>query len=63
MLGELIKELTQLKKEIDSLDFQTIPEDQRVQHLNELAEKVLNTLDNAKIEIPEGYSEDSGEQV
>ena len=63
MLGELIKELTQLKQEIDSVDFQNIPEDQRVQRLNELAEHVLNVLDNAKIEVPEEYQSNSGEQV
>ena len=63
MLGELIKELTKLKSEIDSVDFQSIPEDQRAQRLNELAEQVLNTLDNARIEIPEEYQSNSGEQV
>ena len=63
MLGELIKELTKLKSEIDSVDFQSIPEDQRAQRLNELAEQVLNTLDNARIEIPEEYQSNSREQV
>ena len=63
MLGGLIKELTKLKSEIDSVDFQSIPEDQRAQRLNELAEQVLNTLDNARIEIPEEYQSNSGEQV
>lgn len=63
MLGELIKELTQLKLEIDSVDFETIPEEQRAQRLNELAEKVLNTLDNAKIEVPEEHQDDGGEQA
>lgn len=63
MLGELIKELTQLKLEIDSVDFETIPEEQRAQRLNELAEKVLNTLDNAKIEVPEEHQDDGGKQA
>jgi hypothetical protein len=63
MLGELIKELTKLKSEMDSVDFQSIPEDQRAQRLNELAEQVLNTLDNAHVEIPEEYQSNSGEQI
>lgn len=63
MLGELIKELTQLKLEIDSVDFETIPEEQRAQRLNELAEKVLNILDNAEIKIPEEYQDDGREQA
>jgi hypothetical protein len=63
MLGELIKELTKLKSEIDSVDFQSIPEDQRIQRLNELAEQVLKTLDNAHVEIPEEYQSNSGEQI
>ena len=63
MLGELIRELTQLKQEIDSVDFQNTPEDQRTQRLNELAEKVLNVLDNAKVELPQGDPDISGEQV
>jgi hypothetical protein len=63
MLGELIKELTKLKSEIDSVDFQSIPEDQRAQRLTELAEQVLNTLNNAHVEIPEEYQSNSGEQV
>lgn len=60
MLGELINELTKLKSEIDSVDFQSIPEDQRAQRFNELAEQVLNTLDNVRIEIPEEHQPDSG---
>ena len=63
MLGELIKELTKLKSEMDSVDFQSIPEDQRAQRLTELAEQVLNTLDNAHVEIPEEYQSNSGEQI
>lgn len=58
MLGELIKELTQLKSEIDSVDFETMSEEQRAQRLTELAQKVLNTLDDAKIEVPEEYQND-----
>ena len=63
MLGELIKELTKLKSEIDSVDFQSIPEEQRAQRLAELAEQVLNTLDNAHIEIPEEHQSDSREEI
>lgn len=61
MLGELIKELTKLKSEIDSVDFETLTEEQRAQRLSKLAEQVLNTLDNAELEIPEEYQNDSGE--
>jgi ABC-type transporter Mla subunit MlaD len=63
MLDNLIQELTKLKEEIDAIDINQIPEEQRFEFVNGLADKVLNTLDNANIPLPEEYPEDSGIEV
>ena len=63
MLDNLIKELTKLKEEIDAIDINQIPEEQRFEFVNGLADKVLNTLDNAYIPLPEEHSDDSGTEV
>jgi hypothetical protein len=61
MLKELINSLQTLKNEADQLN--QLPEDQRAVLLATIAEKVLNTLENANIELPEEYSIDSGEEI
>jgi hypothetical protein len=63
MLNDLLKELQNIKKEIDSLNTDQLPEDQRVAVISALADKVLNTLDNADIPLPEEHSDDSGTEV
>jgi hypothetical protein len=63
MLDNLIQELTKLKEEIDAIDINQIPEEQRFEFVNSLADKVLNTLDNADIPLPEEHSDDSGTEV
>jgi hypothetical protein len=63
MLDDLLKELTKLKEEIDAIDINQIPEEQRFEFVNGLADKVLNTLDNAHIPLPEEHSDDSGTEV
>ena len=63
MLDNLIKELQNIRKEIDNLNTNQLPEDQRVAAVNALADKVLNTLDNAEIPVPEEHSDDSGTEV
>jgi hypothetical protein len=57
MLDNLIQELTKLKEEIDAVDINQIPEEQRFEFVNSLADKVLNTLDNADIPLPEEHPE------
>jgi ABC-type transporter Mla subunit MlaD len=63
MLDNLIQELTKLKEEIDAIDINQIPEEQRFEFVNGLADKVLNTLDNANIPLPEEHSDNSGIEV
>jgi hypothetical protein len=63
MLDDLLKELTKLKEEIDAIDINQIPEEQRFEFVNGLADKVLNTLDNANIPLPEEHPEDSGIEI
>ena len=63
MLDNLIQELTKLKEELDAIDINRIPEEQRFEFVNSLADKVLNTLDNADIPLPEEHSDDSGTEV
>ena len=63
MLDELIDKLMELRSKIDSIDFETLTEEQRAQRLEELAKQVLNTLDNAEIKVPEEYQNDGGEQA
>lgn len=61
MLKELLKELHTLKSEVDQIN--QLPEDQQVATISALAEKVLNILENADIEIPDEHSDDSGIEV
>jgi predicted nucleic acid-binding Zn-ribbon protein len=63
MLNDLLKELQNIRKEVDNLNINQLPEDQRVAAISALADKVLNTLDNANIEIPDEHSDDSGIEV
>jgi|694.fasta_scaffold44899_5 hypothetical protein len=63
MLDDLLKELTKLKEEIDVIDINQIPEEQRFEFVNGLADKVLNTLDNANIPLPEEHPEDGGIEI
>lgn len=63
MLDNLIEELTKLKEEIDAIDINQIPEEQRFEFVNNLADKVLNTLDNANIPLPEEHPEDGGNEI
>ena len=63
MLDNLIQELQNIRKEIDSLNTDQLPEDQRVAAISALADKVLNTLDNAEIPLPDEYSDDSGIKI
>ena len=63
MLDNLIQELTKLKEELDAIDINQIPEEQRFEFVNSLADKVLNTLDNADIPLPEEHSDDSRTEV
>jgi hypothetical protein len=61
MLEELLKELQTLKSEVETI--KQLPENQREAAATAFAEKVLNTLDNAHVEIPEEYQSNSGEQI
>jgi predicted nucleic acid-binding Zn-ribbon protein len=63
MLKELLEQLQALKDEVESFDPKQLPEDQQASKLMELAEKVLNKLENANIEIPDEHSDDSGIEV
>jgi hypothetical protein len=61
MLKELLDSLQTLKVEVEAIN--QLPEDQREAAAAALAEKVLNTLDNAAVPLSEQYSELSGEQI
>jgi hypothetical protein len=61
MLKELLNSLQTLKSEVETIN--QLPEDQREAAATALAEKVLNTLDNAAVPLSEQYSELSGEQI
>ena len=61
MLKELLNSLQTLKSEVETIN--QLPEDQREAAATALAEKVLNTLDNATVPLSEQYSELSGEQI
>jgi hypothetical protein len=63
MLKELLEQLQTLKNEVESFNLKQLPEDQQAPKLMELAEKVLNILENADIEIPDEHSDDSGIEV
>ena len=61
MLKELLNNLQTLKSEVEAIN--QLPEDQREAVATALAEKVLNTLENAAVPLSEQYSELSGEQI
>jgi hypothetical protein len=61
MLKELLNSLQTLKSEVDQIN--QLPEDQREAAASALAEKVLNTLENATVPLSEQYTELSGEQI
>ena len=61
MLKELLNSLQTLKSEVDQIN--QLPEDQRGAATAALAEKVLNTLENASAPLSEQYTELSGEQI
>lgn len=61
MLKELLNNLQTLKNEADTIN--QLPEDQRVAVATALAEKVLNILENADIELPVEYSDTSGIEI
>jgi hypothetical protein len=63
MLDNLIQELTKLQEEINAINIDQIPEDQRVTTIVALTDKVLNTLDNAELPLPEEHSDDSGIKI
>jgi hypothetical protein len=63
MLKELLEQLQILKHEVESFDPKQLPEDQQATKLMELANKVLNTLDNATIPLPDEHSDNSGIEV
>jgi hypothetical protein len=61
MLKELLNSLHTLKSEVETIN--QLPEDQREAAATALAEKVLNTLDNAAVPLSEQYPELSGKQI
>jgi hypothetical protein len=63
MLKDLLHQLQSIKKEVDNLDINQLPEDQRAAVIAALADKVLNTLDNADIPLPEEHPEDGGIEI
>lgn len=63
MLKDLLNELQAIKKEVDNLDINQLPEDQRAAAIAALADKVLNTLENATIPLPEEHPNDSGIEI
>jgi hypothetical protein len=63
MLDDLLKELLTLKDEVEKLDVSQLPENQRASTVNDITDKVINILNNAKIPLPEEYSDDSGTEV
>jgi len=63
MLKDLLHQLQAIKKEVDNLDINQLPEDQRAAVIATLADKVLNTLDNADIPLPEEHPEVGGIEI
>ena len=61
MLKELLNSLQTLKSEVEAIN--QLPEDQREAAATALAEKVLNTLDNATVPLSEQYSELSRDEI
>jgi len=63
MLEDLLKELLTLKNEVDQLDMTQLSENQKATKINDVTDKVINILNNAKIPLPEEHSDDSGTEV
>ena len=63
MLNDLLKELITLKDEVENLDINQLPENQRISKVNDITDKVINLLNNAKIPIPEEHPDDSGSEI
>ena len=63
MLDDLLKELLTLKDEVEKLDMSQLPENQRVSTVNDITDKVINILNNAKIPLPEEHPEDGGIEI
>jgi hypothetical protein len=63
MLNDLLKELLTLKDEVEKLDIDQLPENQKISTMNDITDKVINILNNAKIPVPEEHSDDSGTEV
>ena len=61
MLKELLNSLQTLKSEVETIN--QLPEDQREAAATALAEKVLNTLEDAAIPLSEQYSDLSGIEI
>jgi hypothetical protein len=63
MLNDLLKELLTLKDEVEKLDLDQLPENQKISTMNGITDKVITILNNAKIPLPEEHSDDSGTEV
>jgi hypothetical protein len=63
MLNDLLKELLTLKDEVEKLDLDQLPENQKISTMNDITDKVITILNNAKISLPEEHSDDSGTEV
>jgi hypothetical protein len=63
MLDKLIQELEKLQEEIDAINIDQIPEDKKIEVMNNITDKVLNTLNNADIPLSEEHPELGGIEV
>jgi hypothetical protein len=63
MLDKLIQELEKLQEEIDAINIDQIPEDQKFEVMNNITDKVLNTLNNADIPLSEEHPELGGIEI
>jgi|LakMenE01Jun11ns_1017448.scaffolds.fasta_scaffold9826898_2 hypothetical protein len=63
MLEDLLKELLTLKDEVEKIDINQLPENQKASTINDITDKVITILNNAKIPLPEEHSDDSGTEV
>ncbi len=63
MLNDLLKELLTLKDEVEKLDLDQLPENQKISTMNGITDKVITILNNAKIPLPKEHSDDSGTEV
>jgi hypothetical protein len=63
MLNDLLKELLTLKDEVEKLDLDQLPENQKISTMNGITDKVITILNNAKIPLPEEHPEDGGIEI